>query len=165
MAAVLTRTRSFLLEINFARGRSPRATGQGSGEWHVCVLPTVHRARFVLTSGPERKNSRMHPRLSNDTGSAREDWLWSAIPMEKPRSQLDSASSTLPCRCGSLPSDGELLSRLAFKGKQYLVFGICLYAATSRLIDIDISDLRRNPLIKRINFWHMHCSEKKRPLS
>jgi len=48
--------------------------------------------------------------------------------------------------------------------KRYLVFGPCLYAATSRLIDIDISQLLRNLLIKRVNFWHMHCSEKKSPL-
>jgi hypothetical protein len=34
----------------------------------------------------------------------------------KPRSQLDSASSTLPCTCGSLPSDGAQLSHSAFRG-------------------------------------------------
>jgi alpha-beta hydrolase superfamily lysophospholipase len=42
--------------------------------------------------------------------------------------------------------------------KQYFVFGPCLYAATSRLIDIDISELRRNPLIKAtLTGWHPEC--------
>lgn len=42
--------------------------------------------------------------------------------------------------------------------KQYLVIGPCLYGATSRPSDIDISQLLRNPLIKpTLTGWHPVC--------
>ena len=43
----------------------------------------------------------------------------------------------------------------------YLVFGPCLYAATSRLIDIDISQLLRKSLIKpTLTGWHPVCKPR-----
>lgn len=54
-----------------------------------------------------------------------------------------------------------LLAHSAFNGNSiwyFRVFGSCLYAATSRLIDIDISQLLRNPLIKpTLTGWHPVC--------
>ena len=42
--------------------------------------------------------------------------------------------------------------------KLYFVFGPCLYSATSRLIDIDISQLLQNRLIKpTLIGWHPEC--------